>query len=271
MQSKGLSASTIKTELAAMRFFHDNMPYTKEVLPTNDELNLKHRTFGGVDRTWTAHEFNFMIAAAMEKVHTDYIAILALARYAGLRLEECFRLAILSGFRCGELCGLTLDNIDFENQVITIEKALYHITRQGDILETPKTANSNRSLRLSDEIFKLLRKLQEFYEGESARLGTKWNETDFVFKRADGNVISPTSPNEWLHKFCEQEGLKYVVPHSFRHLNASILINSGASVKTVQACLGHSVASTTLDIYARAFSKSQAMASQAVANSFKLS
>ena len=92
MQRKGLSASTIKTELAAIRFFHDNMPYTRSELPTNDELDLKRRTFGGVDRTWTNREYNLMLAAAMENGHKDYTTILALARYAGLRLEECFRI-----------------------------------------------------------------------------------------------------------------------------------------------------------------------------------
>lgn len=91
MQEKHLSASTIKTELAAIRFFHDNMPYTRETLPTNAELELKRRTFGGVDRTWSAREFNLMLAAAMETGHKDYLAIFSLARYAGLRLEECFR------------------------------------------------------------------------------------------------------------------------------------------------------------------------------------
>lgn len=83
-------------------------------------------------------------------------------------------------------------------------------------------------------------------------------------------MISPLAPNEWLHKFCEQENLKYVVPHSFRHLNASLLIESGASVKTVQACLGHSDATTTLNIYAHSFAKAQAKASEAVASNFKL-
>ena len=186
-------------------------------------------------------------------------------------LYQCyFLLAIFSGFRRGELCGLTWDNVDFENHTITVEKALSHITNLGDVLETPKTVNSYRSLELSDEIFDYLKKLQSFYESESLRLGTQWNETDFVFKRADGNAIAITAPNEWLHRFCEQEGLKYVVPHSFRHLNASIMINNGANVKTVQACLGHSAASTTLDIYAHAFLKSQAVASKTVASCFKL-
>lgn len=92
MQNKGLSASTIKTELAAIRFFHDNMPYTKSVLPTNDELKLKRRTFGGVDRTWDGREYNLMLAATMKTGHADYLAIFSLARYAGLRLEECFRI-----------------------------------------------------------------------------------------------------------------------------------------------------------------------------------
>lgn len=92
MQGKGLSASTIKTELAAIRFFHDSMPYTRYELPTNDELDLERRPFGGVDRTWSNQEFNNMLAIAMQNSREDYVAIFTLARYAGLRLEECFRI-----------------------------------------------------------------------------------------------------------------------------------------------------------------------------------
>lgn len=92
MQSRGLSASTVKTELAAIRFFHDSMPYTRYTLPTNRELQLERRTFGGVDRTWTMQEFNNMVAIARINKHNDYVAIFALARYTGLRLEECFRI-----------------------------------------------------------------------------------------------------------------------------------------------------------------------------------
>ena len=92
MQDRELSASTIKTELAAIRFFHDSMPYTRYELPTNDELDLERRAFGGVDRTWSKQEFNNMVAIAILNNHEDYAAIFTLARYAGLRLEECFRI-----------------------------------------------------------------------------------------------------------------------------------------------------------------------------------
>ncbi len=193
-----------------------------------------------------------------------------LIRNAPIVYQCYFILMIYSGFRRGEICGLTWDDVDFENHIITINKALYHITEKGATLDTPKTATSNRSIRIADEVFTYLRRLQQYYEQEEVRLGTKWQNNNFVFKRDDGNVISPLTPNEWLHRFCERENLKYVVPHSFRHLNASLLIDSGASVKTVQACLGHSEASTTLNIYAHAFSKAQAKASEAVASNFKL-
>lgn len=91
MQRKGLSASTIKTDLAAIRFFHDQMPYTRYTLPDNTVLLLEQRTFGGVDRTWNKREFDLMCAKAINLGAKDCLALLTLGRYAGLRLEECFR------------------------------------------------------------------------------------------------------------------------------------------------------------------------------------
>lgn len=189
---------------------------------------------------------------------------------APILYQSYFILMLCSGFRRGEMCGLTWDNIDFDNHIITINKALYKISHKGDILDTPKSETSNRSVKLTEDVFVFLKRLQEFYQQESQRLGTYWNENNFVFKRSDGRVISPLAPNEWLHKFCDNEGLKYVVPHSFRHLCASLMIDAGASVKSVQTSMGHSEASTTLNIYAHAFAKAQAMAQEAVASNFKL-
>ena len=58
--------------------------------------------------------------------------------------------------------------------------------------------------------------------------------------------------------------------HSFRHLNASLLINGGADVKTVSAVLGHAQTSTTLNIYAHSFAAAQAAALEAVADTIEL-
>ena len=94
MQESGKSASTIKTDLAAIRFFHDKMSRPRYQLPTNDELavELERRCFGGVDRTWSTAEFNKMLGRALAADRYDYILALYLARYAGLRIHECFRI-----------------------------------------------------------------------------------------------------------------------------------------------------------------------------------
>ena len=94
LQDTGKSASTIKTDLAAIRFFHDKDANAKYRLPANDELavELEKRRFGGVDRTWSAREFSGMVNRAFIEGHEDYCCLLYLGRFAGLRIHECFRI-----------------------------------------------------------------------------------------------------------------------------------------------------------------------------------
>ena len=92
MQEKGLSASTIKTDLAAIRFFHDKISNAKYSLPNNAELGiqLERRRFGDTDRTWSAAEFNRILELASNNI--GYLLAFHLARFAGLRIHECFRI-----------------------------------------------------------------------------------------------------------------------------------------------------------------------------------
>lgn len=92
MQNIGYSAATIKTDLAAIRFWHDKIPAAKYVLPGNCEFCLEGRKFSGTDRTWSAGELNRMIAECWKAGREDYVAMLTLARYAGLRLHEALRI-----------------------------------------------------------------------------------------------------------------------------------------------------------------------------------
>ena len=64
LQKDGKSAATIKTDLAAIRFFHDQMPNPRYELPDNRTLHLERRSFGKEDRTWSEQEFERMCALA---------------------------------------------------------------------------------------------------------------------------------------------------------------------------------------------------------------
>ena len=94
LQNSGKSASTIKTDLAAIRFFHDKMEHAKYRLTNNDALGvaLERRRFGGVDRTWSAVEFNRMIGKAVESERDDIACAMYLGRFAGLRIHEVMRI-----------------------------------------------------------------------------------------------------------------------------------------------------------------------------------
>ena len=92
MQSKNYSASTIKTDLAAIRFWHDQIPNAKYALPSNDEFELQRRKFGGVDRAWSSAEFARMIGECMKVKRADFEACIVISYYSGLRLHEVMRI-----------------------------------------------------------------------------------------------------------------------------------------------------------------------------------
>ncbi len=92
MQEKSLSASTIKTDLAAIRFWHDQIPMARYTLPGNDEFELERRKFGGTDRTWSHAEFSRMIAECWKTDRDDYEGCIVIARYSALRIHEVMRI-----------------------------------------------------------------------------------------------------------------------------------------------------------------------------------
>lgn len=92
MQEKGLAASTIKTDISAIRMYHDATPFTKHELSGNEKFELERRTFGGVDRTWGNQEYQSMLEQARELNRPDVANIMALGREAGLRIHECTRI-----------------------------------------------------------------------------------------------------------------------------------------------------------------------------------
>lgn len=189
---------------------------------------------------------------------------------APIKYRTFFILAIFSGFRRGELLGLEWKDIDFENCVITIRRTSLYAKEKGIFEGTPKTEGSYRCLKLPAKVMETLREYKQAQEEDIRKLGDRWHDTDRLFTTWDGHPMGPDSVRHWLEKFCKREGLRYVNVHSFRHLNASMLIQNGVDVRTVSAALGHSQTSTTLNIYAHAFDEAQAKASEAIADTLNL-
>lgn len=106
MKSKNLSASTIKTNLSAIRFFHDKFPKTRNILSSNEAFNLEKRDFIGSDKSWLPDEYN-RIKEHSERLGNDLVHdTVVLARNEGLRIHEALRIdraTAVQAIKTGEL------------------------------------------------------------------------------------------------------------------------------------------------------------------------
>lgn len=189
-----------------------------------------------------------------------------LDEHALLKYRCFFYIAIYGGFRRGEILGLRWSDIDFDNDLIHINRAVHWEKARGFYYTDPKTAKSRRTVRLPDRVMFLLKQQRNEQMSAVFKYGDYWdNSGDLVFTTDNGSQMSMGTPYTFLKKFCEENKLPRVSVHSLRHLNATLLINSGANPKTVQALLGHSLASTTMNLYAHEIQSAEAAASAAVA------
>lgn len=177
-----------------------------------------------------------------------------------------FTLAAFTGLRRGELLGLEWKDIDWENNLLSVVRTSEYTKEKDIYTDTPKTESSVRFIKLPPEVIQKLKAFQDWQNGYKAKLGTKWVECDRLFTKTDGSPMGMRQPYKYFERFCERTGMRFVNVHSFRHFNASVLINNGVDVKTVQGCLGHSCATTTLNIYAHSFQEAQARAMDSVAS-----
>lgn len=217
LQDAGKAASTIKTDLSAIRFFHDKMD-SKYTLPSNDNLGieLELRRFGQFDRTWSGPEFNRLLGKAMAENRDDFILALYLGRYAGLRIHECFRIDTAAAERALRENALTVKGKGGKVRTVPIEderilmmlRKLLARTERGHKLLVPDDVPTDRAINALEL---------------------------FIYRYRNG--ISDEGSDRRL------------TFHGLRHTFAVASIKSGDDIKTVQESLGHATAAFTLDVY----------------------
>lgn len=163
-------------------------------------------------------------------------------------LYPLVRIDALYGLRRSELLGLKWDSIDFENNRLTIKHTVSKVTKAVEKDKT-KNASSRRSFPLvpeAQEIF-LAAKVEE---EENRRLfGKGYQENEYVFKWADGHPYDPDYVTRTFSLLLKKYGLPHIRFHELRHSCASLLLNSGFTLKDVQEWMGHADIKMTANIY----------------------
>ncbi len=173
-----------------------------------------------------------------------------------LKYETYFKLVLATGMRRGEACGLRWSDINWKKRSIHIQRNVVKLSREPIFVKPPKTASGDRVVYISKEMAKLLKSWKQQCAWDRKQNDEVLQEDDYLFRQPNGDPMVPTTFTFRFKKILRQNGLpENLNVHSLRHTNASLLIAQGVDVRTVASLLGHSQASTTLDIYAHAFDK----------------
>jgi integrase len=176
---------------------------------------------------------------------------------------------LTTGLRRGECLGLQWADIDFQNGTLTVNRSTTYTPECGITVAAPKTAHSVRTIPVVGSTLSLLKQLQKQQEQEHP---ATLLSGAFVFSRPDApfEPRDPSAITRRMKRFVRSAGLPDVSPHDLRHSCASLLLSSGADIKSVQEILGHADASTTLNFYVKTDLKQMRNATEKYAQAFGL-
>jgi integrase/recombinase XerD len=126
-----------------------------------------------------------------------------------------------TGMRVGELCSLTVDNLDFNQKTIRIRSG------KGD---------KDRVVILDERVEEALK----------AYLSTKKKPTERVFISRRGERMTEETVQRIVRACAKKAGIaRPVTPHVLRHSLATHMLRHGADIRVIQRILGHSSIATT--------------------------
>jgi len=173
-----------------------------------------------------------------------------------IKYRTLITLALDSGARRGEICALSWSDIDFDTNMMRIERSLKVVRGVVDEAKA-KTLTSQREIMLSNTTMELLKEYKEWQDSYSKWIGRKWKGTGRVFTSKDGNYMHPSTCDQIMRKIVKKYKLDHICFHELRHTSASILIHKGINPKAVSQRLGHASVDITMEIYSHTFDETK--------------
>ncbi|EGO7717060.1 site-specific integrase [Enterococcus faecalis] len=163
-----------------------------------------------------------------------------------MQYYTAFHLLAYTGMRKSELAALNWSDINWDANTISINKNVSYTSGQR-IITTTKTTSSDRTISIDEITLNILKKwkLEQKKELLSRGFIVQKDEKQLIFSNPSNKIMSPNVLWEKLKTYKNFS----ISPHGFRHTHASLLFESGATIKQVQERLGHSNINTTLNIY----------------------
>lgn len=165
---------------------------------------------------------------------------------SNLMHKSAFYLAIGCGLRNSEIRALTLDDIDFKNNIINVNKQIgQYRDKNGQIIEgeiPTKTEGSTRKIYAPNFVMETLKQYID-------NLPYLPMSKQIFWSHLTRKPISKHCLSKRFTNLLKNNDLPNIRFHDLRHLQATLLIHSGVDIQAISNRLGHSQIRTTLDVY----------------------
>jgi integrase len=171
-----------------------------------------------------------------------------LAAAEGDDWEPLWRVALLTGLRCGELRALTWDDVDLAARTLSVRRTVTVDERGHAMIGPAKSAASIATVELDASCVAALRRQKQRCR-ELQVAARYWDAGGYVFVRPNGQPLAKTTMQRRLRLLCEAAGVPTGSMHTLRHSCASLMLAQGIDLKTIQTQLRHATLSVTADLY----------------------
>jgi site-specific recombinase XerD len=222
LADRGLSASSIAGRMAATRAFYRHAA-RQGWIADNPLVGVRSpRRPARLPRVLSASEAATLVEAPMRSGAKDRRKEARLRRDAAL-----LELLYATGMRISELATLRLSQIDRTRRRLRV---IGKGSKERELLYGQHAA----------------RALDAYLQAGRQLLGPAADAGDVVFLNATGRPLSARGARMVVARWVERSGLRRAAsPHTLRHSFATLLLEGGADLRSVQDLLGHANLATT--------------------------
>ena len=181
------------------------------------------------------------------KIKRDYYTLKEYKKFIkkvdNILYKTFFDFMYFTGTRPGEAMALKFSDLN-KKRIISINKTISEHPINGiREIDTPKSLDSVRDIKLDKKLYNDLLKLKELYNYTTNDL--------YIF--GGNKPLAPTTINRHKKKACEKANIRPIELRAFRRSHASLLNHLNVPVQMIKERLGHSNINITMKYYVQTY------------------